>query len=415
MPEEDKKNAIKYIQDLVEKTTKVWFVGDGTDAETLSTEIYTQLQATPMKKSGTDPKLEQTDVELFADVSSFRKEARELKAKLLEEFRGIDTEMRDQLKITLDDDFIRALLLIYKVEASNFGEVFYKKLGDQMIGFELYVEYVEFKRSLAIYVEKFEVDAKTKFTPKFQQSNTGTKEGQEARFRKCPHCGLIWFKVTACPNTSCGARLNSLDVWQNGESLCGYVFNWAGSKLTWTVDNSAKQNSCSNKYVSKRKEEPQGCGKSICWDNCEDVTDEVMATLKEANIRDFVAAGNIPEKFDLAEALKFRDTSSSSTTTTVSTPPTASPAPVTVLTPTTGSTTATTTLKFTIRKFDQKRGGNKIQASSLDEILKEGKKLFAKDVVAVRDKEEALVSDFTLLDNDSLLYLITQEEERENF
>jgi len=84
-------------------------------------------------------------------------------------------------------------------------------------------------------------DVKSKISYNFHQNNTGGKIENYNRFRKCPHCGIIWFKVTACPDTFCGERLNSLDTFTDGYTLCGYIFRWIENELTWTIDDQSKK------------------------------------------------------------------------------------------------------------------------------------------------------------------------------
>jgi len=305
----------------------------------------------------------------------------------------------------------------------------HEKLGEQMIGFDLYIEYINFKRVMAKFVEKFEMDAKDRFSYRFHQTNTGGKAENYNRFRKCPHCGIIWYKVNNCPNTSCGAILDTPDIFTNGDTICGYIFKWIGNKLTWVKDDQSsfvKIKRVAESYKSQRQAEPQGCKKSICWDDCEDVTDLVMSELKQAQIRDFVAAGNHKENFTLSDALKFQDVnytppanSDGVVTVPVSSNTTSSPAP-----PVSSNTTsspeptpiqhATSKKEFIIRKLNLKRGGYKIRAESIQEILQLGKTEFKKEVICVREgDDEVKITDFTLLKEGSKLYLTTAEEEKE--
>ena len=45
---------------------------------------------------------------------------------------------------------------------------------------------------------------------KIQISST-TYNGEYNRFKKCPHCGLIWFKVKGCNTVQCGKRTKATD------------------------------------------------------------------------------------------------------------------------------------------------------------------------------------------------------------
>ena len=45
---------------------------------------------------------------------------------------------------------------------------------------------------------------------KIQISST-TYNGEYNRFKKCPHCGIIWFKVIGCNSVQCGKRTQVTD------------------------------------------------------------------------------------------------------------------------------------------------------------------------------------------------------------
>jgi hypothetical protein len=36
--------------------------------------------------------------------------------------------------------------------------------------------------------------------------------GEFNKFKKCPHCGLIWFKVVGCDSVQCGKRTGIKDI-----------------------------------------------------------------------------------------------------------------------------------------------------------------------------------------------------------
>ncbi len=35
--------------------------------------------------------------------------------------------------------------------------------------------------------------------------------GEYNRFKKCPHCGIIWFKIKGCDTVQCGKRTKATD------------------------------------------------------------------------------------------------------------------------------------------------------------------------------------------------------------
>ena len=76
-------------------------------------------------------------------------------------------------------------------------------------------------------------------------------DNKEFIFKKCPYCGEIWTKDSDCDNITCGDIL----------SLKKYLENKERDKL--------------NKDLIK----PIGCGKSLKWSECPDVTNEIKKIL----------------------------------------------------------------------------------------------------------------------------------------
>ena len=116
------------------------------------------------------------------------------------------------------------------------------------------------------------------------------------KFKKCPHCGLIWFKVKGCDSVTCGRRTSIKD------SIIGrfknYIVNFLSGKIRITINeyNSNNYGEDNEFYGLTQKEKeiniirekegkikinPKGCGKNLNWAEMEDVSDEVIKKLKK--------------------------------------------------------------------------------------------------------------------------------------
>jgi len=51
------------------------------------------------------------------------------------------------------------------------------------------------------------------------------------RYRQCPSCGIIWFKVYGCNSMKCGNRTKGKDVTTN--CYFDYVIEFLSGKMFW--------------------------------------------------------------------------------------------------------------------------------------------------------------------------------------
>lgn len=130
--------------------------------------------------------------------------------------------------------------------------------------------------------------------------------GQYNTFKKCSHCGQIWFLYSGCPNTVCGNRTTIRDLY-NG-IFKNYKVSFDGEKIV--ITNEQKENKYDNKdfqgqslnygLTPKETEEnktrpqnkkalikPAGCGATLNWTTCEDATEEAMKILNEISLDDY--------------------------------------------------------------------------------------------------------------------------------
>ena len=137
--------------------------------------------------------------------------------------------------------------------------------------------------------------------------------GEYNRFKKCPHCGIIWFKIIGCNSIICGNRTKIED------KIIGkykkYTVTFVNNKVVINFEDSEKDlNDLKNLKRKRRlpddeefygltdREEdeneerekkgkilikPIGCGKESSWKEMEDCSEEVIKKLKEISVDDY--------------------------------------------------------------------------------------------------------------------------------
>jgi len=118
------------------------------------------------------------------------------------------------------------------------------------------------------------------------------------RYKKCPHCGTIWFKIKGCNSMPCGNRTHLRDIFFG--RFKNYVVKFIHGIFTINTlsDNSYRNTEQDTEFVILTKYEikfnmnrngkslikPQGCGRNLDWTKMEDVTEEVIKRLTEISM-----------------------------------------------------------------------------------------------------------------------------------
>ena len=126
--------------------------------------------------------------------------------------------------------------------------------------------------------------------------------GEYNKFKKCPHCGQIWFKIKGCDTMKCGQRTNIRDKFFG--RFKHYIVKLVNNIIS--IENPKEQgdNISENDYefiglTKKENEEnikrekegkklisPVGCGNYLNWNKMEDCTKEVIEKLKKECLDD---------------------------------------------------------------------------------------------------------------------------------
>jgi len=211
----------------------------------------------------------------------------------------------------------------FKDSLEKFKEEF-NKTTDNSLKFAFYYAFVDYKDEL---IERFSNLVKNKVTDTdiaiveiitfnneiFTDFDGFTKQVQSAlkaetanfdngehnnRYKKCPHCGTIWFKVKGCNSMHCGRRTKLRDIFFGRFKNYVVKFSHGIFNINTLSDASDKDAGQDNEFVGLTEEEkklnmnrngkcliqPQGCGRQLDWTIMEDVTDIVNKKITEISM-----------------------------------------------------------------------------------------------------------------------------------
>ena len=120
------------------------------------------------------------------------------------------------------------------------------------------------------------------------------------RFKKCPYCGTIWFRVKGCESMKCGNRTKLSDRIYG--IFKDYQVSFKDKKIEikredlnqkiendeefWGLSNEEKNENEKRKKESKVQIKPIGCGQQLNWNTMEDCSEEIIKKLKENLLKD---------------------------------------------------------------------------------------------------------------------------------
>ena len=137
------------------------------------------------------------------------------------------------------------------------------------------------------------------------------------KFKKCPYCGQIWFKIIGCDHMVCGNRTTLLD------KICGrwksYKVSYNYERRSFTISSNEHEDryrggeltsvgltpeekniNAKRKLEGKAEIKPIGCGNKLDWAQMEDCTEKVLKILKENSLEN----DYYTDSFDYYDKLK---------------------------------------------------------------------------------------------------------------
>ena len=206
----------------------------------------------------------------------------------------------NEINKTTDDDLKKAIYFCFKyfkqMLLENYKEELCKKKinGKEMEMDDVIAEVLMFSNKIYNEFEDFKKKIESQIEIKINNYN-----GEYNKFKKCPHCGLIWFKVKGCDSVQCGkrTRIRDLCFGRFKNYIVSYI-NKIISIVTRDSQYTQYENDCEfyglteqekninieREKEGKKKIQPLGCGASLNWCTMEDCSEEMIKKLKDISL-----------------------------------------------------------------------------------------------------------------------------------
>ena len=224
---------------------------------------------------------------------------------------------RNKIKETKDNDLIKAYYFCFKdykdILYDQYAEVLktIKINGKELDESQIVSFVLQFSNKLYEDFSDFRKYVESKLEIKLNNYN-----GEFNKFKKCPYCGLVWFKVVGCDSVQCGKRTS------NKDKIFGMYKNYKVSFINKQIVVELKDEGSNDKDLNydefyglteKEKEEnilrkqkrmkeinPLWCGKVLSWSEMEDCSEEMIKKLQEDSLKDDYNSGffNFYDKYE---------------------------------------------------------------------------------------------------------------------
>ena len=234
--------------------------------------------------------------------------------KYQNEFDDTLKQFKAEFKKANDDDLKRAIYFAFKDYKEDlierYSKIVRQKKADNN---SIITEVIVFNNIIFNKFNDFRIEVQNQI--KLQTNNYNNEFN---KFKRCPHCGQIWFKIKGCDSMVCGRRSTLKD------KICGrfknYIVEYIGRKIKIICDEKEnkdfgndseivglteeeKQKNIILEREGKTKISPVGCGKNFKWNDnlVDDCTDEIVRKLNEISVSDYDSgvrqiADNLGEK-----------------------------------------------------------------------------------------------------------------------
>jgi len=291
------KADVEHIFNQKFKITNILFTQLDMDGCSLSNTLHNYMTNMANIK---EVKIESRDLLKTVDPE-FDIDMHEDREKYLSEFREVLQIFKEGFKSAQDKNLKRAIFFAlrgYKDELieSYSNIVKEKKLEEDLDA--VITELIMFNNSIFNDYDSFRKEAELEL--EIQQTNFN---GDMNRYKRCPHCGEIWFRIKGCSGIICGRRSLLKDkIWGFFKN---YIVSFSNKKISYTtqeennnqlegkdeelvgLSENEKAKNVLLKKQGKQEIAPRGCGRSLNWDEMEDVTDKVNRELKSISASDY--------------------------------------------------------------------------------------------------------------------------------
>lgn len=300
------KDEQKDISHIIQKKTNInniFFTGESTNFNRLCKEFYL-LQKNMINYPSLSISLENIVKTIDLDLvdNPILKKERE---KYIDYFNETLNKFKEEVDKTKENDLKRALFLCFRNYKNwlieDYSNYLLKtdlgKLDEEDENLDLITAEVLLYTNIITHTfNEFRNNIEKNIEIKISDCNN-----EYNRFKKCPYCGTIWFKIKGCDDMKCGNRTKLSD------KIYGIFKDYQVSfknKLIEIKKEDLNQNKINNdsefyglsdeeiienerrKKDMKIQIKPIGCGRKINWSQMEDCSEEVIKQLKENLLKD---------------------------------------------------------------------------------------------------------------------------------
>ena len=175
------------------------------------------------------------------------------------------------------DDFLHMLIVEFKNEIEMLLVKFRNEHGGDMVELDFYTLYIKMAKENVKICDSF-----VERVAGIMSYNLCDNQDPRNMIKRCPNCGLIWFKTEGCDgSTTCGNRVsNYYDILS--KPWWKYQLRRINGKLQWTrtqktqISLSVRTN---NNSINNRQGNRQGCGQNFIWSELPKIEDELILKL----------------------------------------------------------------------------------------------------------------------------------------
>jgi hypothetical protein len=169
------------------------------------------------------------------------------------------------------DEILHMLIVEFKNEMESLLQEFRQKHGAEMSELDHYVFYIKMEKETVKLCDSF-----VENVIPFMSYNLFDDGDPRNLIKKCPYCGLVWFKTEGCDGeTHCGNYEFDNYFDQRSRPFSKYVLERVNGKLRWQK-NDLENEDLETPVGGVGDADRVGCGESFNWSELPKIEDDLI-------------------------------------------------------------------------------------------------------------------------------------------
>jgi len=179
--------------------------------------------------------------------SLYNKDMAEEREKFEDKFYDALEEFKKEVNNAQDPDLKRAIYFAFKDFKTLLLEEYTNAIRNKRIGGKepdmdsVIAEVLMFDNNIFNEFNEFRKQIESQLEIKSSNYN-----GEYNRFKKCPHCGLIWFKIKGCDSVQCGKRTKTTDKIVG--KYKNYIVRYVNNKIVIRYEDLGSDDDIDKRY-----------------------------------------------------------------------------------------------------------------------------------------------------------------------